>query len=158
MVLRLALVRARVRLLSARGGYSSEALVDTGARMSLVDRLLAERVGVEYTGRSINFVSVSGHIVKASEAIIPEFELDGEALKYEAVAVAGMPRGVKEALKDSGLDENLVVGLLTLERAGMIPDTASGRLERVGSFILIGLAISPSAGSGRFLALTKIQI
>lgn len=47
-----------------------------------------------------------------------------------------MPR--KEGLKDSGLDENVVIGLLTLERANMVPDTATGRLKKVESFILVG--------------------
>jgi len=130
------LVKARVRLLGTKATYSANTvLADNGARMSLVDRLLAERVGVQYTGREINFVSVSGHAVKASEAIVSELEVEGEVLRYEAVAVAEMPNVVKETLKKNGLDENIIVGVLTLERANMVPDTTTGKLEKVESFI-----------------------
>lgn len=131
------LVKAKVRLLSEKGTYSSTVLADTGARMSLVDRLLAERIGVEYTGRDINFVSISGHTVKASEAVVSELEVEGELLKYEAIAVADIPKNVKEKLRDAGLDENIIIGVLTLERANMIPDTTTGTLKKVESFILI---------------------
>jgi predicted aspartyl protease len=130
------LVRARVRLSGVRGSYSAVALADTGARMTLVDRSLAERVGVEYTGRTLSFISASGHPVKALEAVVPELEVEGEALRYEAVAVAEIPEAVKRVLRESGLDENVVLGLLTLERASMVPDTATGTLRRVEAFIL----------------------
>jgi len=130
------LVKARVRLSGARGSYSSTALADTSARMTLIDKSLAERVGVQYTGRVIDFVSVSGHVVRALEAVVPEFEIEGELLKYEAVAVAEIPERVKEVLRKSEIDENVMVGVLTIERANMVPDTATGTLRKVESFIL----------------------
>ena len=40
------LVRARVRVEGSRGGYESMALVDTRARMTLIDESLAEELGV----------------------------------------------------------------------------------------------------------------
>ena len=136
MVTQMILVRTRVRLVGTKASYSANTvLADSGARMSLVDRLLAEHVGVQYTGREINFVSISGHTVKASEAIVSELEVEGEVLRYEAVAVAEMLNTVKETLEKNGLDENVVVGVLTLERANMIPDTTTGKLEKVESFI-----------------------
>jgi len=70
------LVKAKVRLSGVRGSYSSTALTDTGARMSLIDKSLAERVGVQYTGRTIDFISVSSHIVRALEAIVSEIEVE----------------------------------------------------------------------------------
>jgi len=136
VVKHMVLVKARVRLLGTKASHSANTvLADSGARMSLVDRHLAEHVGVQYTGRDINFVSISGHTVKASEAIVSELEVEGEVLRYEAVAVAEIPNTVKETLKKNGLDENIVVGVLTLERANMIPDTTTGKLEKVESFI-----------------------
>jgi len=137
MGLPVVLVKARVSMSGSRGSYSSIALVDTGARMTLVDRLVAERVGVEYTGRILGFTSISGHIVKAVEAIVPVFEVEGEVLKYEIVAVAGIPENVKRVLSQSGLDENVVVGLLTIKRANMVPDTTTGTLRRVESFLFL---------------------
>jgi len=133
----MAIVRAAMKLTGSENSYiASNVLVDTGARMTLVDRSLAERIGVEYTGRKLSLISVSGHRVEAVEALIPELVLEGEVLKYEAVAVAEIPKEVREALRRDELDEHLVVGLLTLERAGMRPNPATGRLERVESFII----------------------
>lgn len=83
--------------------------------MTLIDKSLAERVGVQFTGRAINFASVSGHVVKTLEAVILELEIEGEALKYEAVAVAEIPESVREVLRKSEMDENVIVGLLTIE-------------------------------------------
>jgi len=128
-------VKAEVKLLGSKESYSSTVLVDSGARMSLLDKHLAQKMGVEYTGREINFLSISGHTVKGLEAIIPKIEVEGEVLKYEPVAVAEIPKAVKEALRTSELDENLIIGILTLERANMITDTTKGTLRRVESFI-----------------------
>jgi len=104
--------------------------------MTVVDRGLAEHLGVEFTGRKLGFISVPGHRVEAFEAIVPEVVLEGEALRYEAVAVTEIPKAVKDILRRYGMDENIIIGLLTLGRAGVIPNTAVGRLERVESFIL----------------------
>ncbi|MEM1510116.1 MAG: hypothetical protein QW291_09025 [Thermofilaceae archaeon] len=81
-------MRARVRLSGVRGSYSSTALTDIGARMTLVDKLLAEHIGVEYTGRALSLVTASRHVVRALEASVSELEVEGEVLKYEAVAIA----------------------------------------------------------------------
>jgi hypothetical protein len=127
-------MKAKVRSSGVKKSYSSTVLTDTGARMTLVDKSLAERIGVQYTGKTINFVS--GQVVKALEALVSELEVEGEVLKYEAVAVAEIPEKVKEALRKSEIDENIIIGILTIERANMIPDTTTGILRRVESFIL----------------------
>jgi len=133
----MAVVGAAMKLTGSENSYiASNVLVDTGARMTLVDRSLAEHIGVEYTGRRLDLISVSGHRVEAVEALIPELVLESEVLRYEAVAVAEIPKEVREALRRDELDEHLVLGLLTLERAGMRPNPATGRLERVESFII----------------------
>jgi predicted aspartyl protease len=129
-------VKARISLRGSKDSYSSIALVDTGARMTLVDRLLAERIGVVYTGRVLSLISISGHILKALEAVVPVLEVEGEVLKYEAIAVSDIPEDVKKVLKESNLDENIVIGLLTIERASMVPDTMTGTLRKVESFII----------------------
>jgi len=136
-MIKMSAVKARVRLRGTKTGYSSDAvLADSGARMSLIDSSIAERIGVEYTGREINFVSISGHTVKALEAVVVELEVESEILKYEAIAVAKMPKTIKETLRRNELDENMVVGVLTLERANMMPDTTTGKLKKVESFIV----------------------
>jgi predicted aspartyl protease len=107
----MSLVKAKVGLKGIKDGYSCTALVDTGARMSLIDKSIADLVGVELTGREIDFVSVSGQMLRASEAVLREFEIEGEPLKYEVVIVAEIPEAVKGALMRSGLDGRVIVGL-----------------------------------------------
>jgi len=112
----MAIVGATIRLTGLKSSYvASNVLVDTGARMTIVDKSLAERIGVDYTGRKLSLVSVSSHRIEALEALVPEFILEGEALKYEVVAVAEPPKEVMEVLQRNGLDEHIIVGLLTLE-------------------------------------------
>jgi len=142
------LVKANVRFWGLKDSYSSTVLVDSGARMSLLDRILAEKLGVEYTGREINFTSISGHTVKGLEAIVPKIDLEGETLKYEPVVVAEIPRKVKEALRSGNLDENIIIGILTLERANMIPDTTTGTLKRSEIFILVLCHFAVNGGGG----------
>ena len=129
------LVKAKVKLKGLRESYLSTVLVDSGARMTLVDRVLADRLGVEYTGREISFIPISGHSVKALEAIVAELEVEGEKLRYEPVAVSEIPGKVKDALRSNNLDENIVLGVLIMERRNMTPDTATGKPRKVESFI-----------------------
>ena len=132
----MAIVKAKVKLRGTKREYRAEAFADSGARMSLLDKSLAENIGVEYTERTIDFVSISGHVIKGQEAVTPELRIEDEVLKYEVVAIAEIPKTVKETIVKSGLDENLVIGLLTLERANLVPDTTTGILRKVESFIL----------------------
>jgi predicted aspartyl protease len=129
-------VRASVKIGGLKTTSSSLALIDTGAKMTVLDSELANKVGVEYTGRKITFISISGQAFEASEATIRELVVDGETLKYEAVAVGKIPERVKETLTESDLDPNMIIGLLTLGRANLLPDIATGRLRKVESFIL----------------------
>jgi len=105
------LVTAEVRPVGSKGSHSSTALADSGATMSLADGSFAKRIGVEYTGREINFVSVLGHTAKVSEAIVSELELEGEVLKYKPLAVAEIPKAVKKTLLKNELDENMLIGV-----------------------------------------------
>jgi predicted aspartyl protease len=130
------MVKARASLHGLREAYNCVALVDTGARMTIIDSVLAERIGVEYTGRALNPISISGQVLRALEAVVPVLRVEDEELKYEAVAVISIPEDVKRVLRQSRPDENIVIGLLTLERAGMVPDTVTGSLRKVEMLML----------------------
>ena len=132
------LVKARVRLRGARVVHEAEALVDTGARMSILSDRLAGEIGVELTGRELSFISISGHRLRAREALVQELELEGVPLRYAVVAVAELPEPVRTVLREAGLNEEMVIGLLTLERANLVPDPTTGALRRVEAFILSG--------------------
>jgi hypothetical protein len=56
-------------------------------------------------------------------------------LRYEIVAVADITESVKKVLAQNGFDENIIIGLLTIERANMMPDTTTVVLRKVESFI-----------------------
>ena len=56
-------------------------------------------------------------------------------MRYEIVAVADITESVKKVLAQNGFDENIIIGLLTIKRANMMPDTTSGVLRKVESFI-----------------------
>ena len=132
----MSIVRASVKIEGSKAASSSPALIDTGARMTVLDLDLAGKIGVEYTGRKIAFILISGQAFEASEAMVRELVVDGETLKYEAVAIATIPQRVKGTLSKSDLDPNMIIGLLTLERANLMPDIATGKLRKVESFIL----------------------
>ncbi len=104
--------------------------------MSLIEKSLANYLGVEYAGREMNFLSISGQQITGFETIVPIIEIDNEVLRYEAMAVVEILSVVKELLRRNKLDENIIVRISTLERANMVPDTSTGDLEKVKSFIL----------------------
>jgi predicted aspartyl protease len=84
----MSIVRASVKIRGLKAASLSLVPIDTGSRMTVLDIELADKVGIEYTGRKITFMSISGQAFEASEAIVNELVVDGETLKYEAVAVA----------------------------------------------------------------------
>jgi len=94
----MALARARVYLQGYKRSYSSTTLIDTSIRMTLIDKLSAEEISVECTGRLLSFISISGQLVKASEAVVWMFEIEGEILRYEIIAVADITESVKKVL------------------------------------------------------------
>ncbi len=130
------LVKSKIILIGLNIKYECIALVDSGTRMSIVDKDLANKLGLEYTGRKFKIISFSEHEVEAMEAIVKEIILENVSLKYAVVAVTNIPSKVKNILKTHGVDENVIIGLLTLERANLIPDTATGKLKKAPAFIL----------------------
>jgi hypothetical protein len=63
--------------------------------------------------------------------------VEGEVLKYEATAASEIPKKVKEVLRKSEIDENIIIGILKIERANMIPDNILLRVH-ITSLILQG--------------------
>jgi predicted aspartyl protease len=74
------IVRTRVSLKGMRGTKDCIALVDTGAAMTVIDRSLAENVGVTYTGRRRYLVSATGHKLEGEVAIVRELVVEDEVL------------------------------------------------------------------------------
>jgi predicted aspartyl protease len=129
------IVRTRVSLKGMRGSKECIALVDTGTAMTVIDRSLAENVGVTYTGRRRSLVSATGHKLEGEVAIVRELVIEDEVLDYEKVMVVELSGDVRKVLRDIDVDDSVIVGLTTVELAGLMPDTATGRLKKVETFL-----------------------
>ena len=129
------IVRTRVSLKGMRSTKDCIALVDTGAAMTVIDRSLAENVGVTYSGRRRYLVSATGHKLEGEVAIVRELVVEDEVLDYEKVMVVELSSGLRKVLREMGVDDSVIVGLTTVELAGLMPDTATGRLKKVETFL-----------------------
>jgi predicted aspartyl protease len=128
-------VRARVVVTGSKGSREGTALVDTGAVMTVVDRDVADAVGVVYTGRRRALISATGHRLEGEVAVVRELIVEGEVLDYEKVLAVRLDEEVKRALRSLDVDDSIIVGVTTIELAGFIPDTATGRLRRIEAFL-----------------------
>jgi len=54
---------------------------------------------LEVARNNYSFTPISGHMIKALEAMVPVTEVEGETLKYEAIAVAEVPNAVRKTPK-----------------------------------------------------------
>jgi predicted aspartyl protease len=129
------IVRTRVSLKGMRGTKDCIALVDTGAAMTVIDRSLAKEVGVTYTGRRRSLVSATGHKLEGEVAIVRELVVEDEVLDYEKVMVVELTGDVRKVLREIDVDDSVIVGLTTVGLAGLMPDTATGRLKKVETFL-----------------------
>lgn len=128
-------VRARVVVTGSKGSREGTALVDTGAVMTVVDRDVADAVGVVYTGRRGALMSATGHRLEGEVAVVRELIVEGEVLDYEKVLAVRLNEEVKKALRSLDVDDSIIVGVTTIELAGFIPDTATGRLRKIEAFL-----------------------
>jgi predicted aspartyl protease len=128
-------VRARVVVTGSKGSREGTALVDTGAVMTVVDRDVADAVGVVYTGRRRALISATGHRLEGEVAVVRELIVEGEVLDYEKVLAVRLDEEVKKVLRSLDVDDSIIVGVTTIELAGFIPDTATGRLRKIEAFL-----------------------
>lgn len=128
-------VRARVVVTGSKGSREGTALVDTGAVMTVVDRDVADAVGVVYTGRRRALISAAGHRLEGEVAVVRELIVEGEVLDYEKVLAVRLNEEVKKVLRSLDVDDSIIVGVTTIELAGFIPDTATGRLRKIEAFL-----------------------
>jgi predicted aspartyl protease len=130
----LGIVRAKVVLRGSKGSREDAALVDTGAAMTVVDRDVADAVGVMYTGKRRTLMSATGHRLEGEVAIIRELSIEEEVLDYEKVLAVRLSEEVKKALRKLDVDDSIIIGITTVELAGFIPDTNTGKLRKIETF------------------------
>jgi predicted aspartyl protease len=133
-VVGLGIVRAKVLLRGSKGSREGTALVGTGAAMTVVDGEVADAVSVMYTGRRRMLISTAGHRLEEEVAIVRELNIEGEVLDYEKVLAVRLSEEVKKALRGLDADDSIIVGITTIELAGFIPDTTTGKLRKIETF------------------------
>jgi len=130
----LGVVRAKVAVKGLKGFREGTTSVDTGAAMTVVDRGVADAVGVMYTGRRM-LISAAGHRLEGEVTIVKELNIEGEVLDYEKVLAVKLGEEVKKTLRELDVDDSIIVGITTTELAGFIPDTTTGRLRKIETFL-----------------------
>lgn len=105
-------------------------MVDTGASITILDRGVAEDIGVEVTKMRGELVTASGHRVEGVIGVLRRMVLEDEELPYAYVLLTSIPEEVAKTLKRNGLDEWIIVGVTALELAGYIADPRTGVLRR----------------------------
>lgn len=129
------IVRAKVVLRGSKGSREGAALVDTGAAMTVVDRDVADAVDVMYTGKRRTLMSATGHRLEGEVAIVRELSIEEEVLDYEKVLAVRLSEEVKKALRKLDVDDSIIIGITTIELAGFIPDTNTGKLRKIETFL-----------------------
>lgn len=83
------IVRARVRVEGFEKAREGMALVDTGASVTILDRGVAEDIGVEITKMKRALVTASGHRVEGVVGILRKMALEEDAANQHPEAGRG---------------------------------------------------------------------
>jgi len=133
----LAIVKARLRLEGSRDYSEGFVLVDTGASVTIIDREIANKVGIINTKRKLALTTASGHKMEGELAVVNKLIIEGEELPYAHILVLEIPKEVKEMLKTNQLSEWGIIGLTSIELLNLVPDVTTGKLKKGESFMLI---------------------
>jgi len=133
----LTIVKAKFRLEGLKKHIEDTALVDAGASVTIIDKHVADMIGVTCTRRLLALTTASGHKMKGELAIVRRLVIDGEELPYGHLLILEIPEEVKEMLKSKQLCDWGIIGLTTLELLNLMPDTATGKLKKSEFFMFI---------------------
>lgn len=128
------IVKGGVRLLANGQEHMDTALVDTGATSTMIDSSLAKNLNLKTFGE--RNVTTLGAPVKCSLADVEDIVLEEVEIGPRRILVYSFPDEVKAKLKSLGCSDRVIVGVAEVESAGYTPNTATGKLERVGFMAL----------------------
>jgi len=131
----LGVVGAKVTLRGTKGSKECVALVDTGAAMAVIDRKSADTIGVRYMGRKRSLIGATGHRLEGEVAIVRELVVENRILDYASLLSVDLNEEVKKVLRKLEVDDSIILGLTTVELAGFMPDTSTGKLREVEMFL-----------------------
>ena len=124
--------RAKFRISGEKASLEGVAVVDTNSLMTVVDKKLVDELGLVPTTRILRLTTLSGEEVLCDEMLSKELMLEDEKLASERVATCELPSNVKEKLKAMNADPCIIIGVVTLEAAGLIVNPLTGKLQKVG--------------------------
>jgi predicted aspartyl protease len=124
--------RAKFKVSGNRDYIEGIAIVDTGSLLSIIDESVAEKLGLKSTGRVVKLTTLSGEEVECNEMLTRTFEVEGERIVSERVAVCKLPNNIREKLRTMGVYDGLIIGVVTLETAGFAVNPLTGKIEKVG--------------------------
>lgn len=131
------IIKAKLKLEGSIRQSEGMAVVDTGASVTVVDKDVADMVGVTYVKRTLILTAASGHKMEGELAVINKLIVEGEELPYAHLLILKIPDEVKETLRLRQLNDWAIIGLTTLELLNLMPDTTTGELKKAESFMLI---------------------
>jgi len=128
-------VKARIKAIGFHGSIEDYVLIDTGATYTLIDRAVKE-IGIKLTGKGMKLIVADGHEVDGELAIIDKLVIEGEELPYAHVILIDFPGALKKRLSAMELADWCIIGHTTLELLNLIPNTKTGKLEKVSGLFL----------------------
>lgn len=131
------IVKANLRLEGTKKQSEGIALIDTGAFVTIIDRDVADKVGVIHLRRILTLTTASGHKMEGELAVINKLIVEGEELPYAHLLILKIPEEVKEMLRSKQLSDWGIIGLTTLDLLNLMPDSTTGKLKKSNSFMLI---------------------
>lgn len=127
------LVKARFRIVGFKSFVEGVALVDTGATFTILDKSVADTIGVRYIGKKIRIAVADGHEIEGELAIVDKLAIEDEELPHVYVVVTELSDKVKEVLRRAGLCDYLIIGVTTLELLQLVPDPTTDKLQKNSS-------------------------
>ena len=129
--------KAGFKLEGEKDMVKGEALVDSGALYTTLNKGLAKKIGVKYTGLTPALTSFSGHKIVGREAVVKALTVERKKAPSELVVVCTIPEPVRKLLKRQEANNEIVVGVHTLERVGYAIDVVTHKLIESSGILMI---------------------
>ena len=130
------IVKAKVKAIGPRRSVEGLALVDTGSSLTLIDREVADSIGVKHLGRKVKIIVADGHELHAELTIVDRLIIEGEELPYTHVATPSFTEELKERLRELELSDWCIIGPTTLELLQLTPNPTTGTLRKSTALLL----------------------
>ena len=123
------LIGCRVKLKGINNEIEGYVIVDTGSIYTIIDKNLANFLGVEYYGTKLKVLTLRCEI-EGELASIKFLEIEGRVIGSVNVVVTKIPEELKKILKVQGFRDDVI--LSASDAKGFVIDLNERRLKWVG--------------------------